>query len=213
MQPERIVYDGGHGAICEANPTHPPFPVKDLLEMSRGFIAIDLETTGLDYRRDRIIEIGAVVFEKGVPVKRLSTLVNPGRHIPEEATAINLITDAAVADAPTELEAMELLGEIINDPRYCEYHLCAHNAAFDMSFLCATLARLKYKAVFKYVDTLEIARMYMDNTPNYKQITLAKHFGLSTRHAHHACSDAETCGRIFCNLMKIIVKDIRKGGI
>ena len=64
------------------------------------FIAFDLETTGIQPKTDAIVEIGAVRFEGSEPVGRFSTLINPGRPIPPEASAVNGITDEMVADQP-----------------------------------------------------------------------------------------------------------------
>jgi len=66
----------------------------------RTYIALDLETTGLDASRDAIIEVGAVKFLDGEPVDSFSTLVNPGRPIPYEITLITGITDRDVIGMP-----------------------------------------------------------------------------------------------------------------
>ena len=73
-------------------------PIDALLGV--GFVAIDLETTGLDARRDVVVAIAAVPFEDGRPRDGLVTLVNPGRSIPPASTAIHGIDDAAVVGAP-----------------------------------------------------------------------------------------------------------------
>lgn len=64
------------------------------------YVVFDLETTGINQGRDAIIEISAVKVVGGAIVEEYSTLVNPKRHIPAGATAVNGITDGMVADAP-----------------------------------------------------------------------------------------------------------------
>ncbi|MCB0138036.1 MAG: hypothetical protein KDD75_23230, partial [Caldilineaceae bacterium] len=67
----------------------------------RVYVALDLETTGLDQNRDTIIEIGAVKFSGDRVIDRFKTLVNPQRAIPRLITQITGIRDADVVDAPT----------------------------------------------------------------------------------------------------------------
>ena len=64
------------------------------------FIAFDLETTGIQPKTDAIIEIGAVRFHGNKTVGTFCTLINPGRPIPPEASAVNGITDDMVAGSP-----------------------------------------------------------------------------------------------------------------
>ncbi|NJO22860.1 MAG: 3'-5' exonuclease [Sphingomonadales bacterium] len=65
-------------------------------------VAFDTETTGLDARVARLVQIAALRLSDGglVPEERFETLVNPGRTIPQSAIAVHGITDAMVADAP-----------------------------------------------------------------------------------------------------------------
>ena len=65
-----------------------------------SFVALDIETTGLDANRDAIIEIGAVKFNERRVENEWSTLVNPGRHIPDFITGLTGIDDAMVRQAP-----------------------------------------------------------------------------------------------------------------
>ena len=64
------------------------------------YVIFDLETTGVDVNTDEVIEISAIRVRAGEPVEEFSTLVNPGRPIPFNATRINGITDEMVSDAP-----------------------------------------------------------------------------------------------------------------
>lgn len=64
------------------------------------YVALDLEMTGLSPKRDRIIEIGAVLVENGDARAVFSRLINPGREIPERITEITGITEADVRNAP-----------------------------------------------------------------------------------------------------------------
>ncbi len=71
------------------------------LRLERPIVFFDLETTGVNAVIDRIVQIGALRYEPGVPEpQRLNMLVNPGIKIPAATTAVHGITDADVADAP-----------------------------------------------------------------------------------------------------------------
>ncbi len=71
------------------------------LQIIRPIIFFDLETTGLDFKYDRIIEIGAIkVFPDGREEK-LHRRVNPGMRIPAEVSAITGIKNEDVAQQPT----------------------------------------------------------------------------------------------------------------
>ena len=78
--------------------------------MPRTFIALDLETTGLNPDRDAIIEVGAVKFRDGAPVERFATLVDPGKPIPYDSLETTRQTEDEVGvaylfvldDAPSE---------------------------------------------------------------------------------------------------------------
>ena len=91
----------------------PPDEISDL-GMPDRFIAFDTETTGLNPDKDCIVELGAVVFEHGVPIETFQSYVNPGVCISEEVSALNHITNEMLQAAPTEEiiypELMRFLG-------------------------------------------------------------------------------------------------------
>ncbi|MDY3905208.1 MAG: exonuclease domain-containing protein [Lawsonibacter sp.] len=169
------------------------------------YIAFDVETTGLDASRDRIIEIGAILFVDGKPVKTFSSLVNPDMNIPASATSINHITNAMVASAPSEQELYPEFVEFLGSAIGGDVIMCAHNARFDFNFLCNTLSRLGYDANFRYVDTLNLSRKHIKGLPNYKQSSLEHFFGLVNDDAHRAASDAENCGKILYQVLNRVV--------
>ncbi len=91
---------------------------------------VDTETTGLDYKNDRICEVAYADFipdGSGEMLGKMSWMINPGKPIPPEASAINHITDVMVATAPT---LDKVLPEIMSASFFA-----AHHAEFDMAFL------------------------------------------------------------------------------
>ena len=167
------------------------------------FIAFDVETTGLDSKKDRIIELSALRFEHGEIVDQFSTLINPQRKIPEEITKLTHIRDKDVETAPVERKAMDKFSFWIGEAKEGEIVMVAHNASFDMSFIESAFKRSGVDASLKYVDTLSMARKKLPNLENHKLGTIADHFGIKLKNAHRAKSDAEACGRIFIELLKL----------
>lgn len=167
------------------------------------FIAFDVETTGLSPTSDRIIEIGAVMFQNGAVHKVFSSLVNPGVSISQSASAVNHITNAMLAAAPSEREIYPQLIDFLGDALCGKIVMCAHNAKFDFDFLCNTLSRLGFNANIEYVDTLSLSRRYLHGLENYKQNTIEEFLGLVNSSSHRAASDAENCGYILCRLLDV----------
>ncbi len=172
--------------------------------LKRRFIALDTETTGLSPKRERIIEIGAVLFENAQPVREFSTLINPGIPIPAASTKIHHITDDMVSDLPAETEAFYQFLEFCQSAGPGRIIFCAHNAPFDFSFLKTSLNRLNIEASFLYMDTLRLARTHLRGLPNYKQETLELYLGLHNEKAHRALSDAKVCGQILASMIPLM---------
>lgn len=172
--------------------------------LRQRYIALDVETTGLNPYDDRIIEIGAILYENGIPVKRFGTLVNAKVTIPFSAMEINHITNEMIQSAPDETKIYKQLVAFLGDALNEKTILCAHNAKFDMDFLSEALIRLGYNACISYVDTLSLSRKYIRGLENYKQGTIAKFFELHNKKAHRAESDAEVCGDILWKLLDIM---------
>ena len=70
------------------------------LQLTKPIIFFDLETTGVNFQTDRIVELSYIKVKPNGTEEERSYRVNPGIHIPEEASAIHHITDADVADKP-----------------------------------------------------------------------------------------------------------------
>src|SRR5690242_12898919 len=101
-------------------------------------IVFDTETTGLDNKYDRVIEIGGVELVNRFPTGRsFHVFINPqGRQVNPEALAVHGISNADLVDKPTfDAVAAEFL-EFIDGAR-----LVAHNAHFDLGFINAEFER------------------------------------------------------------------------
>jgi DNA polymerase-3 subunit epsilon len=102
-----------------------------------SFTAFDIETTGLDPEKDRIVEFGAVKFDNRGPIGRYSVLINPGMPMPAEALRINHISDEMLAGKPTLREVLPDFLIFIKNTI-----LIAHNDGFDCGFVNESLKQL-----------------------------------------------------------------------
>src|SRR5512144_861449 len=95
-----------------------------------SFVALDLETTGLDTGRDSIIEIAAVKFKGNRIEDEWSSLINPNRHVPEFITTLTGIDDAMLRQAPHIRDVTHDFETFVGD---CA--IVGHNVRFDLGFL------------------------------------------------------------------------------
>lgn len=165
----------------------------------KTFVAIDFETTGLDFSRDKIIECAVVRFEDGVNVDSYSTLVNPGFPIPSNIINLTNITNKMVSDAPTEDQVVKELVSFIGN-----YPLVAHNIEFDYTFLENLKSTYLYESPTvenTCYDTLLLAQTFLFFLSNHRLKTVAEYFGLSGEGAHRAEADTVNVGTIFVQLV------------
>ena len=178
----------------------PPDAISNL-GMPDRFIAFDTETTGLNPDKDCIVELGAVVFEHGVPIETFQSYVNPGVCISEEVSALNHITNEMLQVAPTEEIIYPELMRFLGTAAKGETMICGHVAAFDLSFLCKTLGWLGITANFRFVDTRQLATQIPELT-HHSLAAVAEYFNVPHEHAHQAKEDALTSGQIFCKMLE-----------
>ncbi len=165
--------------------------------MPRTFVALDLETTGLDKDRDAIIEVGAVRFQDGVPVERYSTLINPGRPIPYEITQLTGITDRDLIGKPRFDQVAPAIMRFVGRAA-----VVAHNAGFDLGFLRSQGLLIENLGL----DTWELATILMPGLPGYSLGALAEQLGLGMAGQHRALEDAERAGLLFVRLCQLAAR-------
>ena len=170
--------------------------------MKEGYFAIDLETTGLDAKTDRIAEVGLIFYQNGVEKYRYETLIDPGIPMPPRAYAVNHISDDMLETAPKEFEEYPVLADLLADAWTGKVILCAHNAPFDMAFLSEGLMRYGYSGELSYVDTLSVSKRLLEGLSSFKLSSVADYLSIQNQQAHRAASDAEVCGKIMWELLQ-----------
>lgn len=164
--------------------------------MITEYIALDLETTGLDPKKNKIIEIAAVHVKDGAVTERYQTLLNPGWRLPERITELTGITDEELLDAPVIGEKLEEFLEFVRGRV-----IVGHSVMFDYSFLkrAAVNQGLVFEA--RAVDTLKIARKYLADLPSRNLHALCLHYGIE-HHAHRALADAEAAHELLVRMQE-----------
>ena len=177
--------------------------IKNIVTDSRGqsldstFVVFDIETTGFSAVNDRIIEIGAVKVENGMITEKFSEFVNPERPIPFEIEKLTSINDRMVEDAPNISVILPKFMDFCGDSV-----LVAHNADFDTGFIRHNCEVLGLPYDYTYVDTLGIARSFLEGLKNYKLDTVVEAMGCTLANHHRAVDDAGATADVFVRFLE-----------
>lgn len=161
------------------------------------FTVFDIETTGTTLGVDGITEIAAVKFRDGeITSEEFRTFCNPEREISVKIQNLTGITNAMVADAPKEPEAVKMFLDFAGSSV-----LVAHNASFDTGFISEVCAKngIPYKS--SHVDTVPLCRKYYPQLKNQKLNTVADHLGYGDFRHHRALDDVKVLAAIFRDLI------------
>jgi len=126
------------------------------LNLKRPIVFFDLETTGVDTSRDRIVEISLVkVMPDGGEVVKTRRL-NPGMHIPEEASAIHHITDEDVKECPRFEQVAKSLAQFLEG---CDFGGFNSNR-FDLPVLVEEFLRAGVEVDFKKRRFIDVQNIF-----------------------------------------------------
>ncbi len=156
------------------------------------YAALDLETTGLDPARDRVIEVGAVAFTPEGVTASMESLVDPGRSVPEPVLRLTGIKPEDLRGAATERTALAALGEFLRGRQPV-----GHGARLDIDFLTAAG---HWDETSEILDTLDLARILMPGAPSHSLPLLATELGFSQPRPHRALDDADATRQLLLRL-------------
>lgn len=163
-------------------------------------IVFDTETTGLEFKADRVIEIGGIELLNGFPTGRsFHVYINPAdRKVHPDALAVHGITDEFLRDKPVFSEILDDLLAFFDGARWV-----AHNATFDMNFINAEFERLGLPPVASdlVTDTLALARRKHPMGPNSLD-ALCRRYGIDNSHRtkHGALLDSELLAEVYIEM-------------
>ena len=157
-----------------------------------SIVSIDIETTGLDENREAIIEIAAVKFNGRRVEDEFSTLINPGKAIPDFITGLTGIDNAMVRQAPRLLDIkQELLAFVGNLP------ILGHNVKFDIGFLRKAGLFPNHQTI----DTYELASVLMPTASRYNLGSLGQQLNIPLPATHRALDDAQVTRACYLSLL------------
>ncbi|HEY1455739.1 MAG TPA: helicase C-terminal domain-containing protein [Candidatus Dormibacteraeota bacterium] len=156
------------------------------------YAALDLETTGLDPARDRVIEIGAVAFTAEHVTSRLEHLVDPGRAVPETVLRLTGIRPEELRGAAAPEVALRELADFLRDRQPV-----GHGARLDVDFL--TAAGL-WDPAQEILDTLDVARILLPAAASHSLPLLAVELGFNQPRPHRALDDADATRQLLLRL-------------
>ncbi|MGI6142227.1 MAG: exonuclease domain-containing protein, partial [Caldicoprobacterales bacterium] len=163
------------------------------------FVALDIETTGLDAVNNEIIEIGAVKLQGRKIINSFQTFVAPTQPIPANITELTGITQDMVKDAPAIEQVLPELFAFCGDAA-----LAAHNASFDLGFILEKAKPLGITLNQPIIDTLALSRELLPDLKRYKLNLVAGHLGVQLKNHHRAVDDAEAAGKIMLKLFEML---------
>lgn len=153
--------------------------------MRHTFVALDLETTGLNPSTDRILEIGAVKVIEGQVTDTYETLINPGMKFGSRIEELTGITNEMAAGGADTCTAVTKLVDFCG-----ELPLLGHNILFDYSFVKRNAVNFNLTFEKEGIDTLKIARALLPDLESRSLECLCRYYGIAQGRAHRAANDA-----------------------
>lgn len=143
------------------------------------YIAVDIETTGLNATTEKIIEIGALRVINGKETAQFHTMINPHRKLEERIIELTGITDEMVEDAP---DIGDIIGGFLD---FCgELPLLGHHIIFDYSFLKRAAVNAKLDFERSGIDTLRLCRSFMPEDHKKNLAAACAFYGIEREGAH-----------------------------
>lgn len=166
-----------------------------MIQVPMNYVVFDIETTGLNPKYEKIIEIGAAKVRDAKVVDTFSTFVNPGKGLPERITELTGIYDTDVINAPYIEEVLDLFIDFVGDDI-----LLGHNLIFDYSFVKKAAANQKKTFAKSGIDTLKIARRFLNDLESRNLSFLCAYYAIHLQ-AHRALNDALATHELYQKLV------------
>jgi len=166
--------------------------------MMESYIVVDLETTGLDPKKDKIIEIGAARVIDGVIIDSFKMLLNPGRKLSDKVKEITGICDEDLEKAPDIIYGIKCFMDFLEVD---ELPFLGHSILFDYSFLKRAAVNQGYLLEKSAIDTLKIARKFLPDMESRNLNYLCNYYNIPHQ-AHRALPDAISTHYLYQKLVE-----------
>lgn len=174
---------------------------KSIIDFPEEYVCIDIETTGLDYEYDNIIEISAAHVISGSIIKTFSSLAQPDNftHLPHFIEELTGITTEMILSAPPMKDVISKLFEVIGD-----YVLVGHNVNFDVNFIYDSAEKYGLCLSNDFIDTLRISRRLFPDMKNHRLSDLSNRLEIPQNMSHRSLPDVNTTVQCYESMKKII---------
>lgn len=162
------------------------------------YAIVDVETTGLNPRTEKITEIAVFLHDGRKVTHEYTTLINPEKKIPYRITQMTGITNKMVEDAPRFCDVARAILELTEGRA-----LVGHHVAFDYSFLRQEYGNLGYDFRREKLCTVRMSRKLIPHLRSYGLGNLCKELGIVNPYRHRAAGDATATARLFELLVSI----------
>ncbi|MCL2064235.1 MAG: exonuclease domain-containing protein [Candidatus Cloacimonetes bacterium] len=170
------------------------------------FVVVDIETTGLSWTQNEIIEIGAVRYSEDGSVETFSRFIKPVQKVP---LIIYKLTNIKEDDLKHSDKVNIVLKEFSSFIKEEDIIVC-HNADFDIKFLNHHLEKNKYQELRnRILDTLTLSRIFLPFLNNHKLSSIAEYFEINLENAHRAIYDAQITGQILLKLTEFVIQYVK----
>ncbi|MFK7937728.1 MAG: exonuclease domain-containing protein [Saprospiraceae bacterium] len=154
--------------------------------LDRDLVFFDVESTGLNVIRDRILQIGLVKFsKKGGEPEELEMLINPGIPISEEAMGVHGITPKMLKNKPTFQQVAQQLLDFIGNADLAGYN----SNRYDVPMLMEEFARVGIEFSTKRRRLIDVQRIFYKMEPRTLSAALKFYCGKEIENAHDALAD------------------------
>lgn len=165
--------------------------------MINSYVSIDLETSGLDPKQDRILEIAAIKVVEGKITDRYETLVDAGVHLSERIVSLTGISGEMIKEGAKPAEAVRNCVEFIGD-----MPILGHYVQFDYSFLKRAAVNHGFAFEKEGIDTLRIARKALPQLESKGLSSLCSYYRIPLEHHHRAMADAAAALQLYQKLQE-----------
>lgn len=169
-----------------------------IIALPDSYVVVDLETTGLDYKWDKIIEIAAVRFRDGKEVEHYEQLVAIDHPLPSFITTLTGITDEMLLGCPRIDQAIKDFSDFLGSDI-----IIGHNVNFDIRFLTAAYqTHLGQDLTNPCIDTMRISRKILPELQHHRLMDLAAYYKITYAGAHR--------GRVDCDITNACYRYMRE---
>jgi DNA polymerase III subunit epsilon len=164
------------------------------LNLKRDLVFFDIESTGLNVIRDRIVQIALMKYPKsGGDAIEMEYLINPGIPISEESMAIHGITPDMLKNKPTFDKVGQKIYDFIGDADIAGYN----SDRFDVPMLMEEFARIGLDFDIGSRNLVDVQKIFYKMEPRTLKAALALYCGKELEDAHNAMSDVKATADVF----------------